>query len=260
MTKPEEAIRWIGKELQAYARPAVMVSFGKDSMVLLHLLLSNGFNLPVLYYRDPIAHKNKFADSVIHAWGLSVFSPPASARGILWGENLVPNLTSIYSTGYKSMMILPKNTEHGDGCGLAWIEQPKGSMQYPWDGVLHGHKDCDTDNVLGDVPLKERLAVREIGPDYLFPLKDWSDDDIWEYTEEHNLPIDTGRYENREDREDKTLNSDWLQCCIKCFDKRIKEDSVICPKLGKRIPKQNVWEVPHDLIPDYIEREVCLGT
>lgn len=74
-------------------RPAVMASFGKDSMVLLTLVREtarrtvwspqNGFPVPVIFLRDPwMQHKNAFADSIARDWGITLHDWAPAAAGV----------------------------------------------------------------------------------------------------------------------------------------------------------------------------------
>jgi hypothetical protein len=75
-----------------------------------------------------------------------------------------------------------------------------------------------------------------MGPDLLFPLKGWTDEDIWEYTERYNVPQQETRYsvEYRKELPDKHANSDYAHICISCCNK--KSAAVVrCPKLGMMV-------------------------
>src|SRR5215475_6165411 len=63
---------------------ALMCSFGKDSMALLHLVRETlGKDLPVIYYRHPYyPAKQQFANQVIESRGLTVHDYPPFAAGV----------------------------------------------------------------------------------------------------------------------------------------------------------------------------------
>jgi len=52
--KISASIENLKKVLPLYRRPAIMWSGGKDSMVLLHLLLERGMKMDVISFRDPL--------------------------------------------------------------------------------------------------------------------------------------------------------------------------------------------------------------
>jgi 3'-phosphoadenosine 5'-phosphosulfate sulfotransferase (PAPS reductase)/FAD synthetase len=61
-----------------------MCSFGKDSMVLLHLCRSMDFKWPVLFHREPfMPHKYRFANQIIDDWNLTVYDYRPSAVSIM---------------------------------------------------------------------------------------------------------------------------------------------------------------------------------
>ena len=123
---------------------------------------------------------------------------------------------------------------------------------YPWDVGLVAHKDCDEDQIFGLVPLHSRSVYRDEGPDFIFPLKEWTHDDVWDYTERFNVPYQLDRYDlaTRSEFPDKTPNSDWYEVCIRCVDKRLSGQKVFCPKLEREL--ENVagaapqYNVTHD--------------
>jgi 3'-phosphoadenosine 5'-phosphosulfate sulfotransferase (PAPS reductase)/FAD synthetase len=64
-----------------------------------------------------------------------------------------------------------------------------------------------------------------------YPLRDWTDEDISNYTLSNHILYDENRYDARVvSKEDKSLNSDYIQACMRCVDKR-EGDFVQCPKL-----------------------------
>ena len=76
-----------------------------------------------------------------------------------------------------------------------------------------------------------------MGPDAIFPLNNWTDENIWDYIEEHNVPQQQDRYDvkNRTEWEDKRNNSDYAHVCIACCDKSNPVKSVMCPKLETQV-------------------------
>ena len=82
----------------------------------------------------------------------------------------------------------------------------------------------------------------------LFPIRDWTHDDVWNYIEEYSVPWDKGRYEkvNGKYREKpkKRYNADYVHACTACVDSRENSPKVVyCPKLGLEI-ESNVNKVP----------------
>jgi len=222
-------------------RPAVMCSFGKDSMVLLHLIREIVPWMPVIYHRQPwFPAKNEFADSVIRSMGLEVHDYPPAMCGVKYTKDRL-ELVARYPFG-NAGLDLPLNTEEplprrDFVCGLKdWLERPKtGAMSLPWTTVFIGHKSSDIDPMDGELPLRsDRVAAG--GIDIVFPLRDWTDADVWDYIEENKVAYDKRRYANRAELPDKWLNPDYIHACTKCVDPRTQDLEVFCPKLKTMVP------------------------
>src|SRR5215510_9479062 len=253
--KIQETFEFTWEQLNKYKNPVLNCSFGKDSMVLLHLLFARNIKIPIIYYSDPwFPRKNDFANCVISRWNLEVHNYPPAKVSLMHGKEIVA-LVSEYQTGeHGSAAVLKNALEFKDGddpekflCGLNFLMRPCAVFIYPWNLALVAHKDCDEDQIFGVVPLKSRIVYRDQGPDYLFPLKEWTHDDVWDYTLKFNVPYQENRYDiaNRREWPDKTFNSDWYETCIRCIDKRLAGQKVFCPKM--KIELQNV----SGAVPEY---------
>jgi hypothetical protein len=246
---------------------ALMCSFGKDSMVLLHLirdllpgaeLRAHQYPIPVIYHRTPwFPAKQEFADGVIRSWNLEVHDYPPLACGIKCNEERL-ELVAKYPFG-DSGLVMSLNTEQPLArrdfvCGLEWLKWPKSyGMEWPWATVFIGHKDCDVDPYLGPVPL-EHDAADGGGVNIVFPLRHWTHDDIWEYTEKNHVPYDKRRYVARLSNPDTWLNPDYIHACTKCIDPREEATEVMCPKLKKMVPNLSGKVLRLDELPPYIKR------
>ena len=250
----------IDRVLKEYRRPAFMCSFGKDSMVLLHLLRSRDINLPVIFHRDPwFPEKYEFADRIIRECGLEVYDW-APAKVTMWSGEAIMAFTNYYQIGYtqNSHLGVPKNIlkpEPGKKfiCGLKDVlRRPTGGFNYPWDVILIGHKSSDEDQIAGKIPLNCDIKQNAgIAPDAAFPLKEWTDKDIWDYTEQYGVPQQETRYQNRAEVKDKTANSDYAHVCIACIDRHEKAPSVHCPKLGCMVSNVSALVPYQDVKMDY---------
>lgn len=71
-------------------------------------------------------------------------------------------------------------------------------------------------------------------PVSLYPLRDWSDEQVFRYLEENDVEPDPNRYEKVRDdwghKADKSLNADFIPTCLNCVD-RHAGPHVGCPKL-----------------------------
>jgi len=259
--KAQKTLEWIEAQFKNYINPVLNCSFGKDSMVLLHLLYSNNIRMPIVYYRDPyFPRKNAFANLVIHNWCLEVHDYPPIRVSLRHGKEMVA-LVSEYASGPLSTIALLKNTiEYKDGedhrdylCAVNFLMRPCGTFNYPWDAALVAHKDVDEDQIYGLIPLHSPLVMRDEGPDFLFPLKEWTHDDIWDYTEKFAVPFQADRYDiaNRCEWPEKTYNSDWYPTCIRCVDKRTPGAKVFCPKMNRELTNVSGAAAEFGWVPDY---------
>ena len=230
---------FIEKIINEYKKPAIMCSFGKDSMVLLHLIRSKGINLPVIFHREPFySEKYEFANRIIKDWDLTVYdySPIDTA---VFKKNGFIEILNYYQTGAGSM-ILPTGITEPDYikkylCGLKdLLQKPLGSYIYPWDVVFVGHKSSDVDPLQGEVKLHLDLKINVSSVDLAFPLKDWTDNNIWDYIEKNDVPYQMNRYVDRKEISDKTYNSDYFPACTRCLDKD-SPAQVEFPKLNMTI-------------------------
>jgi hypothetical protein len=239
-SKVQRALAVIRQMLAHSRNPAFMCSFGKDSMVLLDILTASGIRLPVIFHRQPgDAEKYRFAEEIAREWLLEVYDYAPSGVTLAEADGNV-NIVYHYQIGPapQSYLSLPKNVEPGVRCGLDILRQPTGSFNYPWDAVIIGHKSSDTDNVAGSLELHTDVKQNGgIAPDAWFPLRNWTDADIWEYTRLHGVPQQLDRYngQNHGESSDKSGNSDYVSACVACMNRSNKNPCVYCPKLGLEV-------------------------
>jgi Phosphoadenosine phosphosulfate reductase family len=268
MNKIIEAKRVIQMVMTNYSKPVLMCSFGKDSMVLLHLVREVADqNIPILFHRDPwFSAKYEFAEKVIRDWELIVFDyPPVSVS--MWQGKSIVAFTNHYQIGLDpktkkpTALALPKNIVDPEPnkpwlCGRRdFLNRPVAYFNYPWDVTLIAHKSSDVDQIAGSVPLSCDIKQNDAsGPDAAFPLRHWTDEDVWNYTEEHSLPVQDTRYEKLNghwtEKADKTFNSDYWHACIKCIDPR-EPKTVHCPLLDMEISNISDQVLYQDCVPDY---------
>lgn len=236
----EEAINLI--EEQTIGRnPVVMSSFGKDSMVLLDLISRAGLKFPIVFFKEPFFPKKyEFANKVILDNEYVVYDYPPittsfSRRGDIFeivNQYQMKNNTIYLPTGIKPTV------EGKFLCGLEDIyHKPVGTFKFPWDTLLIGHKSSDVDPILGHLPLKEDTFEKD-GINFVYPLRHFTDKDIWKYTIENNLPINDRRYNrdnNWKEFEDVTYNPDYFETCIECM-KSENPRLVQCPKKKTSVP------------------------
>lgn len=227
-------------------KPIVLSSFGKDSIVLLDLIKKSGKRYPILFFKEPFFPKKyEFANDVIHKEDYTVYDYPPLDNAITQrGYSFeIINYHQVSSNPVRTLY-LPTGIVSPDLtkpylCGLEDIfNKPKCSgFDFPWKTLFIGHKSSDVDPILGGVQLKvDSFVDGEIT--YVFPLRYFTDEDIWNYTIREDLRINEKRY-NRNDNwkefKDYTYNPDYFPACITCMN-RDSGNTVFCPKLGKLIP------------------------
>jgi hypothetical protein len=133
--------------------------------------------------------------------------------------------------------------------------RPCGTFDFPWDLGLVAHKSSDIDPVLGPVPLTVDVRVNPGACDYAFPLRYFTDADVWEYHRRFRVPVNKKRYNvnnGYQEHHDITYNNDYHYACTLCMDTD-SPPMVLCPKYGYEVP--NISSQLHYIengVPDYI--------
>lgn len=267
--KIEDSIATIRQAVWDHPPAAVMLSFGKDSMVLAALIReasrgTQGFPLPVIFHRVPwFTHKYEFADSVIRSWAMEVHDWTPMHAGIKVKPDRI-ELVARYNFG-NGVMDVPVNTlspthypRRDYICALNdWLGRPKSpGTLHRWKTIFHGHKSADVDQFEGPVPLN-RGAVTIGGIRLVFPLRDWTDADVWDYIEANHIPYQKSRYANRAELSDTWANPDYIHACTACIDPREKSNAVFCPKLKRQVPNVSAKVLQLNDKTDYIGEQAA---
>ena len=262
--KIEVAEKLITAVVQNYHAPVVMSSFGKDSVVLLDLLKGMNLKLPILFHREPFEPKKYvFANQVIEEEGYVVYDyPPTLTQIVKNGEAM--EIVNRYQVGPKQFTWLGtgiKQPEDGKPflCGYRDLYmKPCGLFNFPWDVALLGHKSSDSDPIFGAIPLTVDIKATEGGCDFAYPLRHFTDEDVWAYIETFDVPYNTLRYDKANgyrEFEDITHNNDYYHTCVRCMD-RDQPASVFCPKLDCEITNiSSTVRYIEPVAPNYIGKE-----
>lgn len=130
----------IEKVIERYRNPALMVSFGKDSLVLWHLL--KHLNLPIIRHKTPWQPRRWFfGDRMIASNALTVYDWPPEATGMQHDEKMQAyELVSLYTIGSGKVLGIRQKIEdvgNVDGenvCGLHdCLRRPIGTISHAWD-------------------------------------------------------------------------------------------------------------------------------
>lgn len=220
---------------------------------MLHLIRSIK-NIPIIQWRFEGQNKKyEFADKIIKDWDLERHDYQPSYVDIMCLGDKIDAITW-RGLGDKGLMYVAVELHKPNGkfcCAyLDFIKLPRiQSYDYKWDLTFIGNKNCDVDPILGAVPVKDKIS--KLGNTKLYcPIRDWTNEDIWEYTEKYNIPYNDKRY-NKEDGykefEDKTYNENYHFTCTECLNPN-NEDFVMCPITKKeRINIGNAMKYPERL-------------
>lgn len=266
MSKLNRTIDIIGSALEVPNRSAIAWSGGKDSMALLHLMRKMmGLKFPIIFFREPWQPwKYKFQDRIIQEWGLEVYTwhPSLSAMQQSGDEYEVQN---VYKFNTTTMSCPSGITEPVEGrpwvCAIDMLKRPKQeALLANWDMVWIGHKASDSDPIYGgDAGTRVDCRINPDQSTMMFPFRDWTHIDIWNFIEDADIPIDLDRYEKVDgvwrEKIDKALNVDYVHACAKCLDKReYAPKFVYCPKF-KGIVENCSNKVPwfNQTLPTYMK-------
>lgn len=238
--KETRALALIGAQLRLAVNPVVLCSFGKDSIVLLHLCLRFK-KVPAIFFRFARFHeKHAHALTVMQQWDLEVYDLwPQTVTDYQHGDFF--DVLHGYSMGHdasgrpgtmslSSGIRARHDSEDRFLCACDdLMGRPRSrDHDYPWDMTFHGHKGTDDPELgtQGDIV----DSVSQLGATTLVvPFTDWTDDDIWAYIRKYNLPYDKARY----DEQIKATSPDSYPTCFRCLDTRHRGEIVDCPKYEK---------------------------
>lgn len=238
--KIKNSLSAIEDSLSRSSKPIVMCSFGKDSLAMLHLIRTIK-KTPVLFFKEAFfAKKNRFANELSEEWDLDVYDfPPFAVRTIQDNDNF--EVVNLYKIGPREFIFLPTGVSpprEGERFLCAkedFIEKPKASMvDFPWDLVFIGHKSSDVNPFVGRTKIINYES--NVGDKvFCYPIKDWTDQDIWDYIRDNDIPYNDKRYqENNSEFSDLSFNADYFPTCFKCLDYK-ESQMVMCPKSNSMI-------------------------
>ena len=241
--------------LREFRAPVVLWSGGKDSTAMLHLLrFKLGVKLPCVQWREPrFRHRYAHSDLLAREWDLTLYDYAPGRIAIQDGYDIETgqprfDFLKYYQWGHHSALVLslgteaPTETEIAEDrylCGLADVlQRPCGSFNWPWDSAFHGQKSADVDLIKGAVPLMQDVRRTPDSPTQLFPMRHWTDDDIFDYLEAEGVPMDPTRYDRATGKwghkQDKSHNADYYPICWNCVNRHLSSP-VYCPKLRSEV-------------------------
>lgn len=203
--KVAHSMKLLQQIFKDYENPALLLSGGKDSMVVLHLLRKLELMPKIIQYKFPIPKaKYEFTDKIITDWNLKVIHPQPTSCYVrvvnghpeiittynTMGNILVPAGTLIESTAHDAIdaVTLFRDVQK---------EVTGASAALGFDAYITGVKKTDYDPVVGNVG--EQVCTSDIvsfndEADMVHPLANWTDQDIFMFTMQENIPYDGNRY------------------------------------------------------------------
>lgn len=248
-SKVDAAVELVKTAAARAQNPMVMSSFGKDSMVLLALIARAGLRIPVVFHREAFEPKKyAFANRVIENNGYVTYDWAPTGMNVVQRDQHF-EIVNRHQEGPDRYGYLPIGIREWPGAGrfLCGLEdlycKPTGNFIFPWDLAFVGHKNCDVDPILGAVPLESSVVENPGYYTLAFPLREFTDTEIWEYTVENGIPINHGRYDKDngwKERGDLSANPDYFTACTRCMRRESTGLEVQCPKING--PRASVTE------------------
>lgn len=241
--KINTACRTIERALDLYKKPCLFSDFGKESVVLIHMIREwYSKEIVIVQFRHPwFQRKYDFADRLSKEWELTLHTDlPPSGMSLIQGENGA-EIVNHYAVGAE--YYLQPVRRQSIKSRMKWLcarrdllVRPTAKAFFPWDMILSPTKACD----LVD-PSELTLDIRQntASADMAFPLRHFTDAEIWGMIERWKLPYDKLRYQRQEDgtyAEDfeNILHPVPQPYCSDCLDCR-KPGAVTCPESGLEV-------------------------
>lgn len=229
------ALDLITAEITVSRRPLVAWSGGKDSQVLLALTRIVRKGLPVAHFRPfESPSKHLFADLIIGCQDLNLVQMlPAFRQAIAKGDHI--EIVEAYQINQNAFIYFPIEAEPdhvpgpGSHCAIQKINEPTTEQALDFDCLFIGHRSDDIDPAHGAIPLKEDV-IEAAGVRTVYPLKSWTEADVWEAGRILNVAQNAARYSEQR----MEANADYYPLCTECL-KAGAGDSIICPKINEPV-------------------------
>lgn len=242
--KEQDALALIGDVFRQATNPISLCSFGKDSIVVLHLCLRHQ-KVPVMCWRLARFHeKHQQQHHVAKLWDLEVYDtwPVLTYDYANKGFYEVLHVYGLGRDKTGTLGIMCMTTGIADRIDESRFMCAKDDLLgrpkviegiWPWDVTFHGQKSSDPGEFSATASIIQPLSL--LGNTVLVcPLHNWTDEDVWAYIHRYNIPYDRQRYE-----EGRKANSpDSYPTCWNCRDPRHRGESVWCPKYEKTMTSE----------------------
>lgn len=193
--KVEMAHEAIKEALKQFKHPAVSSSFGKDSTVLLHLVLQYNPNIPVIFNNTGVEMREtlEFKERLTKEWNLNLIE--TKPKMSFWEIVKRYGYPSIRFGGKLKKQLVEKGLTQNKGtpaCCKYLKENPakEAIRKYSIDGLFVGLR-WDESYLRRWYIIKTGMMsyVKSWKVWKCYPIAYWSELDIWRYIEENNLPL-----------------------------------------------------------------------
>jgi hypothetical protein len=178
----EEARRYIRESLSQAKNPSLLVSFGKESLVLLKLVREIKPNISLFWFGDKLS---SFAQSIIKDYELTVYSYAPADRYIVPCKDGY-SLIDEYSFG-ETRIPLISDLVKSDVCELNLPTVRTPLFNWRSDVTLWGYRALDVHPLVG-IRFPQRFDIGATVMDS--PLWNWTEDDVFSAIEELRIPYE----------------------------------------------------------------------
>ena len=224
------ALRLTEEAIGAAKSPCVLVSFGKDSLLLLYLARQVRPDVSIVWFKQR-ANKaqRQLAERVIKAWDLAVLSYAPAVSYFLPNNE---GLTIIDEHSFSGAMLpVLTDTVEGTECAAHLLSEQTPFFAYDFNTTLIGWKATDEHFITGKNPFPKDGF--QLGPTRLYaPLRDLTDEEVLQAIQDFNIP-----YEAIDDR---------LAVCTRCLQ---TAEPVICPE-AKEMISPVAWQ-PQERLAEF---------
>lgn len=239
----DQARATIAGALKTHHRPAVMASFGKDSMLLLHLVREQMEDVPVVWFgHETLSEQFAFTSRMIVEWDLTLFKLAPAHRYIVQAPNGEYSLVREYLMNGEAYPVIFDLVHSDTRCLLKLDRQTSHNIEAPFDCVFTGWKASDRHPIFAGAPIPFPPDGAELsGARWYAPLRSLTDQQVWLATKDLSVPYNQAKYDEGQDAADP----DSVVGCSRCLT---ESGRVFCHDVGREIEAVD-WD--HDSTRKY---------